>query len=150
MFLTFSFCLKFKFLLVLLIYDLLQLETKDKIPPTQKSGIYKILCKDCSKSYIGKTKRNLNIRQKEHFRNIRSKQFDKSTVAYHVWIANHEMDREAKLLKREHKPDLQLTIWEKLFIHKFRNQIVYFETPKDNDLITRYLQLLSGSHLLDK
>ena len=39
---------------------------KDKIPPTQKPGIYKIACKECNIAYIGKTKRNLNIRQGEH------------------------------------------------------------------------------------
>ena len=119
--------------------NLLKSETKDKIPPTQKSGIYKISCKECNKAYIGKTKRNLNIRQKEHFRNIRFKQVDKSAVAHHVWIENHDMEREAKLLKEGHKP-AELTIWEKLFIHKFKNSIMNFEIPKENDLISRWIQ----------
>ena len=46
------------------------------------------------------------------------------------------MDREAKLLKG-HKP-AKLTIWEKLFIHKFKNQIVNFEI-QENNLISRCL-----------
>ena len=76
--------------------NLLRSETKDKITPTQKSGIYKISCKGCNKSYIDKIKRNLN-NQKEHFKNIRFKHLDKSAIAHHVWIENCDMDSEAKL-----------------------------------------------------
>ena len=54
------------------------------------------------------------------------KQVDKLAVAHHVWIENHDMEREAKLLKEGHKP-AELTIWEKLFIQKFKNQIINFE-----------------------
>ena len=44
------------------------------------------------------------------------------------------MESGAKLIKGGHKPS-ELTIWEKLFINKFRNHIVNFEMPKENDLI---------------
>ena len=44
---------------------------KDNISPEKKSGIYQITCKDCEKIYIGKTKRDLETRVKEHFRNIK-------------------------------------------------------------------------------
>ena len=119
--------------------SVLKSEIKDKVPTSQKSGIYKIACKNCNKSYIGKTKRNLNTRVNEHFRNIRFKQVDKSAVAHHVWIEDHEMEREAKLLKEGQKP-AELTIWEKVYIQKYKNQIVNFEIPKEKDLISRCIQ----------
>ena len=54
-------------------------------------------------------------------------------------IENHDMKTEAKLLKGGHKP-AELTIWKKLFIHKFKNRIINFEIPKENDLISRWIQ----------
>ena len=44
---------------------------KDIIPPEEKLGIYQINCNDCDKIYIGKTKRNIQIRAKEHITNIK-------------------------------------------------------------------------------
>jgi GIY-YIG catalytic domain. len=64
---------------------------KDKIPPEMKSDIYQINCK---KIYIGKTKRNLETRVQEHFKNIKNGEIEKSAVAAHVrkknmqWIVN--------------------------------------------------------------
>ena len=74
-----------------------------------------------------------------HFRNIRFKQVDKSAVAHHVCIEKHGMEREAKLLIEGHKP-VELTNWEKLLIHKFKNRIMNFEVPKENYLISRWIQ----------
>ena len=56
------------------IKNLLNSNLKDNIPPENKSGIYQINCKDCKKIYIGKTKRNLETRVKEHFRYIKMEQ----------------------------------------------------------------------------
>ena len=53
------------------IKNLLNSNLKDNIPPEKKSGIYQINCKDCEKIYIGKTKRDLETRVKEHFRNVK-------------------------------------------------------------------------------
>ena len=53
------------------IKNLLNTNTKDKIPVENKSGVYQINCKECDKIYIGKTKMNLKTRTKEHFRNIK-------------------------------------------------------------------------------
>ena len=66
----------------------------------------------CQKSYIGKTKRNLETRVKEHFCNVKYKDIEKSAVEYHFWITQHKVEYEAKLLKQAEKP-LQLTIWGK-------------------------------------
>ena len=59
-----------------------------------------INCKDCEKIYIGKTKRNLKTRVKEHFRNIKNGEIETSAVAAHVWKEKHAMDRKPVLLKQ--------------------------------------------------
>ena len=83
----------------------------------KKSGIYKTSCADCNKIYIGKTKRNLGTRKKEHFRNIKFKQIDKSAVAAHYWDENHEINQDIKLVKSVNTPS-ELGIWEKKFSKK--------------------------------
>ena len=66
----------------------------------KKSGIYQINCKDCEKIYIGKTKINLESRVKEHFRNIKNGEIEKSAIAAHVWKEKHAMDHKPVLLKQ--------------------------------------------------
>ena len=66
------------------IKNLLNSNLKDNIPPEKKSGIYQIICKDCEEIYLGKTKRDLETRIKEHFRNIKI-----SSSSPHIqWILN--------------------------------------------------------------
>ena len=69
---------------------------KDNIPPEKKLSIYQINCK---KIYIGKTKRDLETRNKENFRNIKNGEIEKSAVAAHVWKKN-AMDCKPDLLKQ--------------------------------------------------
>ena len=47
--------------------NLLNSNKKDYIPSEKISDIYQINCKDHSEIYIGKTKRDLETRIKEHF-----------------------------------------------------------------------------------
>ena len=58
-----------------------------KIPPEKKTGMFQINCKDCKKIYrfIGKTKWDLETRVKEHFRDIKNGEIEKSAVAEYVW-----------------------------------------------------------------
>jgi GIY-YIG catalytic domain. len=72
---------------------------KDKKPALKKSGIYKINCKQCEEVYIGQTKRNLETRTKEHFKNLRLNHTDKSTIASHFWNTGHEINNSAIILK---------------------------------------------------
>ena len=94
------------------IKNILNSKTKDIIPPEEKSGIYQINCNDCDKIYIGKTKRNIQIRAKEHIRNIKFFQTDKSAVATHFWQTYREMDLKPKFLKPLNNKT-ELDIWEK-------------------------------------
>ena len=56
---------------------------KIKIP--LKIRNLKINCKQCDKVYIGQIKRNLEMRTKEHFRNLRLNHIEKSAIALHFW-----------------------------------------------------------------
>ena len=65
-----------------------------------------------SKILHRKKKLNLETRVKEHFRNIKYKDIEKSAVAYHFWITQYKVENGAKLLKQAEKP-LELTVWGK-------------------------------------
>ena len=39
---------------------------------------------------------NLETRVKEHFRNVKYKDTEKSPVAYHFWITQHKVENEAR------------------------------------------------------
>jgi hypothetical protein len=54
-----------------------------------KSGIYKITCKTCSKAYVGQTSRNLRGRHKEHTRYIKNND-PRSAYALHILNNRHE------------------------------------------------------------
>ena len=67
---------------------------------------------------ILQTKRNLETRTKEHFRNVRLNHLEKS----HVWNTGHEINKSATLLKSVNKKN-ELMIWEKIFIHNHAHHI---------------------------
>ena len=58
--------------------------TKDKIDSLTKPGIYKILCGDCSKNYVGQSRREVKIRFQEHCQHIKYNRPSKSAVAFHA------------------------------------------------------------------
>ena len=65
--------------------------------------IYKIKCKQCEKVYIVQTKRNLEMRTKEHFKNLKLNYTDKSVRASCVWNTRHEINNSANLLKSDNR-----------------------------------------------
>ena len=86
-------------------HNLVMNKPKDK--PT--SGVYKIPCKDCEKSYIGETGRCLEKRITEHKKDI-VMQKSESGVAEHVRESDHFFDfKNAKIAhysKSIHKRDI--------------------------------------------
>ena len=90
-------------------------DLKDNIPSEKKSGIYQINCKDCEKIYIRKTKRDLETRVKEHFRNIKNGEIEKSAIAAHVWKEKHTKDHKPVLLKQASNKH-ELTNWENMLL----------------------------------
>lgn len=61
---------------------------KDKFHPHKKAGVYRIPC-SCGQVYIGTTKRSIATRLKEHDRNSRLGQIEKSAVAEHAALEGH-------------------------------------------------------------
>jgi len=54
---------------------------KDERPPLNSAGVYKISC-FCGQVYIGKTRRMVNLRIKEHQRDVRIKHVTQSLSEY--------------------------------------------------------------------
>ena len=72
----------------------------DKIEDIKKSGIYSINCSDCTKVYIGQTKRNILTRFKEHMYHIKCKNIFKSALASHWHETGHKFEQSnLKLIK---------------------------------------------------
>ena len=72
----------------------------------EKSGVYKLSCKTCQKSYIGQTSRNLKSRFREHTRYTKNND-PHSTYALHILNCRHEygnINDTVTLLKRIDSP----------------------------------------------
>jgi hypothetical protein len=90
---------------------------KDKISKLDRSGVYKINCKDCPAVYIGQSGRNIKTRIKEHkksiLNNIRS-----TGMSTHCIENNHFIDlNDVQLLHSETKSK-KLNLLEQLEIKK--------------------------------
>ncbi|KAJ9588811.1 hypothetical protein L9F63_017849, partial [Diploptera punctata] len=104
---------------------------------------------DYNKVYIGKTKINLDTRTKEHFRNIKNGDIEKSTIAAHSLLENHTIEKETLLLKHLEKP-LELTIWEKIYIQKSKFRSMNFEIPDERDLISKFIKSTPDGNVIDR
>jgi len=102
----------------------------------EKSGIYKITCKTCHKSYVGQTNRNLNLGFWEHVRYIKN---DDPHSAYELHILNcrHEygnINDTMTLLKQIKKPSLLLP-YEQMYIQIFHhnNELIPEQHPSQQN-----------------
>ena len=67
---------------------------KQKMPEEKKMEVvYQVPCKDCSKVYIGETKRTLKIRMAEHKQAVQ-KGDEKNSIVVHSHTTNHCIDWE--------------------------------------------------------
>lgn len=113
---------------------------KDPVDMHEKSGIYKISCKDCNQVYVGQTKRNLKTRYKEHLADIKYKRFDKSSVALHMLENNHKVD-DIKLIKKvDNKRELDC--FESMEIFKNRKLLMNNDSqgPLVNSILFKLLK----------
>ena len=83
------------------------------------------------------TKRNLETRTKEHFRNLRLNHIEKSAIESHFKNTGLP-ENSANLLKSVYKRN-ELIIWEKIFIHKHAHHIKNYEVPPESSLIKKYV-----------
>ena len=81
---------------------------------------------------------------KEHCRNIKCFQIDKSAVAAHSWEYGHQMDDNIKLIKQIIFPK-DLNVLEKKHIQKNKFNVMNFDIPVENSLIMKYIQPLKES-----
>ena len=89
---------------------------KDKVPPEEQSGVYRIPCQDCPSVYFGQTRRKVKVRLKEHKNAVDNQKSQESAVATHAERTNHKIDwNRAKLVKSVRKP-FHLNAWESTFI----------------------------------
>ncbi|XP_055543038.1 uncharacterized protein LOC129728613 [Wyeomyia smithii] len=89
---------------------------KDKVPPDEHSGIYRILCQNCPSVYIGQTRRKVKVRIKEHKHAVDNAKSCESSVAAHTVTLDHQIDwKNAKIIKNVRKTS-HLNAWESLHI----------------------------------
>ena len=97
---------------------------KDPLPLEEKIGVvYKINCANCSSSYIGQTKRQLDTRIKEHFNNIKVHNSNYSVISNHRLDNGHNFDWSAPEILHHEKYVGKREIAEMFFIKKFDNTI---------------------------
>ena len=84
------------------------------------SGVYKLSCRTCDKSYIGQTNRNITVRYNEHTRYIKSNN-PQSAYAEHILKNRHEygsLQNTMRLIKPMNRPS-KLIPYEQILIHQF-------------------------------
>jgi len=85
--------------------------------PYDRSGIYKLTCMTCNRSYVGQTSQSLRQRYKEHTRYIKNNN-PLSAYALHILKNQHEygpLEETMTLLKPLNNTSL-LTPYEQFFI----------------------------------
>jgi len=94
--------------------------------------VYKILCNDCSASYVGQTKRQLKTRTKEHINNSKSTSSKPSVITEHMIELSHSFDwNNVKILDMETNY-FKRSVSEMLHIREQRNGI---NAKKDTELL---------------
>lgn len=103
---------------------------KDQIKKDNKSGVYKLNCGSCSKSYIGQTGRSFQTRIKDHQDSF-TKNNKHSTYADHLKLENHIFNNNFDILHIEQK-SLKLNLLESLEINKLKNTQNLLNDQLDN------------------
>ena len=76
-------------------------QAKDKVDPNKRTGVY-VIPFSCGNEYIGETRREIEIRVKEHCAYIRHNRTKKSALAEHSGETIHQICIEkTKLLVQE-------------------------------------------------
>ena len=76
------------------------MRVKTRIPEEKKTGvIYEVPCKECPQTYIGETKRTLNVRLSEHKQAVKRGD-PKNGIAVHAHESNHMIDWDGARVKR--------------------------------------------------
>ena len=79
--------------------------------------VFQINCLDCNKFYIGKTKRQLGMRVKEH------KIQENSSVHKHMLLENHRIDWDEIKIIDSARDDRRLLLKEMLHINNLKPEL---------------------------
>jgi len=85
--------------------------------------VYKIDCRDCKATYIGQTKKQLNIRIKEHTNNIKLHTSNQSVINKHRNDFLHDFNWTVFNILHQEKHTTKREIAEMFYIKKFNNTI---------------------------
>lgn len=111
---------------------------KDKVPPDEKCGVYRLQCDNCPFTYIGQTGRPLKSRLKEHTYAVTSSQPNKSNFAAHLLASRHSFGPDNVCLLHEESS---------------RNKRIALETVEItkaiNDFNPIVNEIIPTSHLVD-
>jgi len=85
---------------------------------SKKNVVYKISCNDCDATYIGQTKRKLNIRISEHRNQNHRKSYNTTVITEHRLRHNHDFDwLNVKILDNER------FYWKRIISEMFNIQL---------------------------
>ncbi|XP_055543040.1 uncharacterized protein LOC129728615 [Wyeomyia smithii] len=102
---------------------------KDKVPPDEHSGIYRIPCQNCPSVYIGQTRHKVKVRIKEHKHAVDNAKSCESSVAAHTVTLDHQIDwKNAKIIKNVRKTS-HLNAWESLHISNSTEPLMNEDDP---------------------
>jgi hypothetical protein len=112
---------------------LMQTTPQIRIPDHEKTGVYKIICNTCHKSYVGQTSSDLRSRFREHIRYIKNND-PRSAYALRILNCRHEygnINDTMTLPKQTNKPNLLLP-YEQIYIQSLylNNEIIPEQHPK--------------------
>ena len=98
------------------------------------SGIYRLQCKTCNKSYVGQTGSSTEIRHREHIRYVRTNN-PISTYALHIFNNSHEYgshEHTMQLLKACGKVKA-MNCWESFYMQVLQQQNLLIDEQKANE-----------------
>ena len=102
----------------------------NKPPPSSQSGVYKIDCNSCHKSYIGETGRDLSIRVGEHRNDERlSVKLDSGIVDHNIETGHHFDFANARIIYPCNNKDK---------MHLVESSLIWYFTRQDRAVNLNY------------
>ena len=102
---------------------------KTKTNKLEKSGVYKLNCNDCPKTYIGQTGRCFRKRLKEHYSSFINNKLD-SNYGIHLQESQHNFNQNFQILHLQNKGQ-KLNLLEALEINKLKNSQILLNDQLD-------------------
>jgi hypothetical protein len=114
-----------------------QLQPRKTIDASKTSGIYRLLCNTCNRSYVGQCGRTIAVCYKEHIRYIRPND-PASAYALHILNQQHEygcLNETLQFLKTCNKGNL-MNQWETFYIQQLSHmgKLVSEQQPLEPNL----------------